>query len=303
MLIRLAGVVAVVVPALAAPAAPSFVEIDIGFSAVAAREVNWGDYDNDGDLDVALEGLDAGTRVTRIYRNTSGAFAHETNAVFFGYNEGPIVFGDYDNDGDLDLAFGGWGGTGTGSRMHRNDGGGIFPYLDNGLRGMKGADGAWADVDNDGDLDLILVGESYDLPQGDYAQIYRNDGNDVFTLVADLPGVYLGEVAVGDYDRDGDVDLALTGRTVGSRIYRNDGGIFTDLQAGLPALMNSSVAWADIDNDGDLDLALCGSSNGSTATHFAIYENVAGAFTALPLSLPAVHSGELDWADYDNDGD
>jgi len=283
-------------------AGPTFTEVNVGLSGLTVSKVNWGDYDNDGDLDLAFLGWESGGRFTRLYRNSGGTFSHETSAVFEPYNEGPIIFGDYDNDGDLDLAMGGWGGGGTGNRMYRNDGGGTFVWLNNGLRGMKGADGAWGDMDNDGDLDLVLVGESYDLPQGDYAQVYRNDGNGVFALAADLTGLYEGKVALGDYDRDGDLDIALSGRTVGSRIYRNDGGSFTDIVAGLPPLMYSAVAWGDYDNDGDLDLALFG-GNGSVATHFDIYRNNGGTFTALGAGLPPVHFGELDWADYDNDGD
>ncbi|MBI4715826.1 MAG: VCBS repeat-containing protein, partial [Nitrospirae bacterium] len=264
--------------------------------------MRWGDYDNDGDLDLAIQGFTGGTRWVRLYKNNSGTFMEDPLPGLYAYNEGPMLFGDYDRDGDLDLAYTGWSGGGTGSRIYRNDGGGTFFWLGDTLRGMKGADGAWFDYDNDGDLDLILVGESYDPPSGDYSLIYRNDGNDVFTAAVSLPGVYLGQVAAGDFDNDGDVDLAITGRTVGAKIFRNTGGAFADIGAGLPSLINGAVAWGDFDNDGDLDLAICG-QKGDSSLYFEIYQNNAGTFVALNAGLPGIHTGELHWGDYDNDGD
>ena len=297
------SIIALSIPAAAhAQGSPSFTEMDVGFSGLGGSEVNWGDYDNDGDLDLAIEGLETGTRFTRLYRNDGGTFVHETGAGLFPYNEGPIIFGDYDQDGDLDLAFGGWSGSGTGSRIYRNEGSGSFVWLNEGLRGMKGADGAWGDYDNDGDLDLVLVGESYDPPQGDYSQIYRNDGNNQFNLAVSLTGLYLGEVSLGDYDQDGDLDIALTGRTVGARIYRNDGGTFTDIGAVLPALVNGSISWGDLDGDGDLDFALSGDDGGGNIL-LRLYRNNTGTFVDIVAGLPGVHTGELEWADYDNDGD
>jgi len=299
---------AALVAARPTQAPPTFTEVNVGLSSIIVSRLNFGDYDNDGNLDLGVQGWDPAAvgnpRFVKIYRNTGAAFAEETNAVLYPHNEGPIIFGDYDNDGRLDLEFGGWGGGGTGNRIYHNDGGGFFTWLNNGLRGMKGADGQWADFDNDGDLDLILVGESYDAPQGDYAQIYRNDGNGVFPLAVNLTGLYEGEVAVGDIDNDGDLDLIISGRTVGTAIYRNDGGMtFTNINAGLPPLMYSSVTWGDYDNDGDPDLALFG-GNGSVATHFEIYRNDGGGtFTPIGTGFPVLHVGELRWGDYDNDGD
>jgi hypothetical protein len=290
--------------AVGSPAAPAFVEVNVGLSGLRGHEVNWGDYDGDGDLDLAILGFDAGgNRFTRLYRNDAGTFVHDTNAVMLGLTEGPFVFGDYDRDGDLDIAFGGWSGGGTGNRIHRNDGAGGFTLLDAGLRGMKGADGAWFDYDNDGDLDLLLAGESYDPPQGDYAHIYRNAGGDQFPLGVSLPGMYLGAVSAGDYDRDGDYDVAITGRTVGTKVFRNDGGgTFVPLPAAFPAILNSVVAWGDYDNDGDLDLFVSG-GDGNPLEGDLYRNDGGGVFTDMNAGIPNVRLGDADWGDYDNDGD
>ena len=66
-----------------------------------------------------------------------------------------------------------------------------------------------------------------------------------------------GDVAWGDYDNDGDLDIILSGNTLSgsiSKIYRNDSDVFTDINAGL--VYSGSVAWGDYDNDGDLDVLL-----------------------------------------------
>jgi hypothetical protein len=102
------------------------------------------------------------------------------------------------------------------------------------------------DYDNDGDLDLVLLG--YAQFNG-IARVYRSSGgaNPTFSdISAGFPDVYYGSVAWGDYDNDGDLDIVLTGcvdisdsTTYVSRIYRNNGGAnptFTDIGAGLPAL-------------------------------------------------------------------
>ena len=79
-------------------------------------------------------------------------------------------------------------------------------------------------------------------------------------------GSYESSLAWGDYDNDGDLDLAVVGSSSSgpaSRIYRNEGGTFTDIGAGLTGVWLSSLAWGDYDNDGDLDLVLAGNDGGN----------------------------------------
>jgi uncharacterized membrane protein YeaQ/YmgE (transglycosylase-associated protein family) len=275
----------------------SFTDIAAGLPGTAACSLAWGDYDNDGDLDVAIAGAVSGTCVSRIYRNDAGAFT-DIAAGLTGVKVCSVAWGDYDNDGDLDLALAGrdHGGASV-SRIYRNDGG-AFTDIAAGLTDVDMCSLAWGDYDNDGDLDLALAGDS----GGDeVSQIYRNDGGAFTDIAAGLTGVQECSLAWGDYDNDGDLDLALAGSGSVSRIYRNDAGAFSDIAAGLPRVFDGSLAWGDYDNDADLDLALAGYSDSGPVSR--IYRNDAGAFSDVAAGLTGVTNCSLAWGDYDNDGD
>jgi hypothetical protein len=119
-----------------------------------------------------------------------------------------------------------------------------------------------------------------------------------------LPGLGYSAVAWGDYDRDGDLDVVLSGvegNTPLTIIARNDNGNFTDIGANLPALHYGSVEWGDYDADEDLDLLLTGmDALGNAFTN--IYQNANGTFTGSGISLPGVSDGQACWGDYNNDG-
>jgi hypothetical protein len=270
-----------------------YTDISAGLTPVNQSSVAWGDYDNDGDLDVLLTGMNnSGTMISIIYRNDAGIFT-DINAGLTGVYTGSVAWGDYDNDGDLDILLTGYSNSGNISKIYRNDAG-IFTDINAGLTGASNSSVAWGDYDNDGDLDILLTGNWN-------SSIYRND-NGVFTNInAGLQGVSSGSAVWGDYNNDGYLDILITGGDV-SKIYRNDAGSFTDIAAGLTTLYNSSGYWGDYDNDGDLDVLLIGHVNGSNDIS-KIYRNDAGVFTEISADLPGVSQGSVAWGDYDKDGD
>jgi hypothetical protein len=227
---------------------------------------------------------------------------------------GKTSWADYDNDGDLDLLASGYYYNGTSGEdrttLYRNTNG-AFADAGANLLGVFQATHAWADYDNDGDLDLALAGYSNSI--GPVLRIYRNTNGTFANSGITFPGISLGlqlaALAWGDYDSDGDLDMALSGGVDNttqfiSRIYRNDGGSFVDIQAGLLNVAGGSLDWGDYDNDGDLDLLLTGWDkliNGAPFTR--IYQNNVGTFTALQAGLPDIWLGAARWGDDDNDGD
>jgi hypothetical protein len=290
-----------------------FTDIAAPLTPISHGSAEWGDYDNDGDLDILLagdSGIEGERAVTRLYRNDAGAFSPVATSIpglMGDFADRGLAWGDCDNDGDLDILIMGRGFPGNPEQyhgaIHRNDGAGVFTEIATGLPALSSSAVAWGDFDVDGDLDLVLCGE---LSNGDVtSRIYRNDGTGQFTDIgAGLAGVHSGGVAWGDYDNDGDPDLALTGLAPGNtyvtRVYRNDAGLFTDLQAALPDLGGGSVDWGDYDADGDLDLLLTG-WNG-TERLSRVYRNDNGVFVDAEAGLPGTIYGSAGWGDFDGDG-
>jgi hypothetical protein len=269
--------------------------------AVTNAALAWGDYDRDGDLDLAIAGLDSTSATTRVLRNDDSSFV-DIGAPLAGAQGGDVAWGDYDNDGDLDLAV---AGTGTAplAKIYRNTTTGFVDAIT--LAGMGSSALAWGDYDGDGDLDLLILGQNGTSAM---TALYRNDaGGATMTAVATgIPGLQEGAAAWGDYDNDGDLDLAISGRvssTSGgsSSVYRNSGGSFVDVAAGLQGVYASAMGWGDYDNDGDLDLLVSGRTASAAST--SLYRNTSGTFAVVTTGLPQFGNGALAWGDHDGDGD
>ncbi|MFN8178843.1 MAG: FG-GAP-like repeat-containing protein [bacterium] len=228
----------------------------------------WGDYDNDGDLDLLLTGSSPGGLIARLYRNGGAAHPGFTDAgvPLEGVTSGSVAFGDFDDDGDLDILITGQAAGGPVAKVYRNDGAAAPTFTDLGasLTGVTSSSSACADYDDDGDLDILLAGWTGSEA---VAKLYRNDGGASPTFTdagVPLTGVFFSSVAWGDYDNDGNADILLTGWSGSAaiaKVYRNGGGVdpvFEDAGAALTGVLFSSAAWADYDGDGDLDILLTG---------------------------------------------
>ncbi len=301
-----------------------FDEIDAGLAGVNNSSVAWGDYDNDGDLDILLTGYSDLGSIARIYRNDGPELGfYDAEAGLTGVRDGAAVWGDYDNDGDLDILLIGQSSAGRVTQVYRNDPSSgserSFTDIEAGLPGFYWGSAAWGDYDNDGDLDILLTGYS-DLARRT-TKLYRNNGPanpglgwNFDEVNAGLKGTRWGEAIWGDYDNDGDLDILLTGYSGGGKdatlIYSNDGPAagwtFTDIDAGLLNVEASATAWGDYDNDGDLDILLTGFVLTDSIFVSRLYRNngsVSGwSFSPVEAGLPDVAYGAVAWGDYDNDG-
>ncbi|MEI6644873.1 MAG: FG-GAP-like repeat-containing protein [bacterium] len=297
----------------------TYTDSGISLPGVTQGMVAWGDYDHDGYLDFVMAGTmsDGSTRITRIYRNNGNGTFTDINAGLPGLASSSGAWGDYDNDGRLDLILSGISlNEGEITRIYHNDGNGVFSDSGVSLPGLQQGAVAWADYDNDGKLDFVLTGVNN---PNFVARIYHNNGDGTFSdSNAGLPGVRFSSAAWGDYDNDGYLDLVLNGTTnflsdgsgYISRIYHNNGnGAFSDINAGLTGSARGGCAWGDYDNDGRLDLAL----SGDTATHttgdpFLLYrnngDNTFGFIeTGLKANLIAsLYPDIAGWSDIDSDG-
>jgi len=289
---------------------------DVGYSRGGA----WGDYDNDGFIDLFIPQNDlAGTGSAPhllYHNNANGTFTRVANgpvaaveSVGFG-----AAWGDYDNDGHVDLVL---VNQNQPNNLFHNNGDGSFAAVPNAavvsdLATSRGV--TWVDYDNDGYVDLFRTA----LNQS--RRLYHNNHDGTFTRITQgalltAPGYFLG-VAWGDYNNDGRPDLflpqAFEGDPQPSRLYRNDGGgSFTGVAGALDAsLASHGAAWGDYDNDGDLDLFVSNGVQPATESrpNFLYRNNGDGTFTSL-TSLPANDpendggaSTACTWGDYDNDG-
>ena len=284
-----------------------FTNINAGLPGVFYGSVAWGDYDNDGYLDILLTGLDSNfAPTTQIWRNLGNGTFTNINAGLPGVFYSAAAWGDYDNDGRLDILLTGHDATNSVTQIWRNLGNGAFTNINAGLPGIYHSSVAWGDYDNDGNLDILLSG--YDPDIGFITQVWRNLGDGTFTnLNAGLTSVIQGGVAWGDYDNDGNLDILLTGLSTDgvtplTQVWRNLGnGAFTNIQAGLTGLYRSSIAWGDYDNDGNLDIVMAGYDGTNGVSQ--IWRNQGnGAFTNLHADLPGVYNCSVAWGDYNGDG-
>lgn len=270
----------------------------------------FGDIDGDARVDLVIGGIDyvglsgSGRAPLRVFRNAGNAFAETTvgTQLVSDRNVWSAAFGDYDRDGDLDLALGQWTKSAGGSgQLWRNDGTGVFTdvAVASGIattaRGVHPDPAAppacagsatiparnagtllqqdfsftpnFADIDADGWPDLLLAADFCT------SRVFRNEGDGSFSDITDasiLDENGMG-AAVGDYDNDGDLDWFVTSirdddgdvgagawGVTGNKLYRNDGaGAFTDVAA-TAGVAGGDWGWgacfADFNNDGRLDL-------------------------------------------------
>ncbi len=202
------------------------------FTSVAHPFVNlnyattkWVDYDNDGDLDLALAGELGAVPATRIYTNVDGEF-EESGIVLQDVMSGDMAWGDYDNDGDKDLAIVGFDEYLTGKTMvYRNDGDGAFKNLSVNILGVSKSTADWGDMDNDGDLDLLVSGSCDDCGVL-MTSIFENDNGSFSDIFPGFQNTERGDARFADYDNDGDVDVLVFGQNLGgdylSLVYQND---------------------------------------------------------------------------------
>ena len=250
----------------------------INIEKVWRSSIALGDIDNDGDLDLVLTGQTASDMVSKIYTNNGTSFVESVKwqENLIGIDSSSVAFGDTDNDGDLDLILSGRDSTyNKQTKIYTNNGTSFVENTtwQNNLIELKDSSVAFGDTDNDGDLDLSIIGCC------DIHRTYNNSGTEFVEVqkeITHFAGVFAGSTSFGDYNNDGYLDIITTGREEYTSIYSNYGnGTFTDYwnrpEQQIMNMEYSYAVWGDIDNDYDLDLLLTGWGGGGGGQYQAIF--------------------------------
>jgi dipeptidyl aminopeptidase/acylaminoacyl peptidase len=233
---------------------------DLGDAQISATEVNVLDLDGDGHLDVHVQYYDPQGLPDRVYLNDGRAtFASSGLAL----EEETIAWGDLDGDGDVDYFGKRWG---QGYVVQLNDGrGGFVPgwRLEDAQANVGGV--ALADFDQDGDLDAMVSNGHRSMGRS-ATRLFWNDGSGQFSDSGQRLNETLGaELAAGDLDGDGDLDVFVANMDLPDEVWVNGGGSqggapgsFADSGLRLgevpPKGYSSKASLGDLDGDGDLDV-------------------------------------------------
>lgn len=272
--------------------------------------ISFQDFDQDGWDDITIASQEG--QQTIFLRNNRGVFEKIDLGINDSYDTKQVLWVDYDNDGDRDFFATSLNGL---NKLYENNGSLIFKDVTNGsglpLENLDTFGAAFGDIDNDGDLDLILLQRDIDT-KNQHNRLFRNDDG-FFVDISSVAGIRLENdlsfcASFLDYDNDGWQDLYVANDkyTKANTLYHNNrDGTFSDVSeasgTGI-AIDAMSTTIGDFNLDGFADIYV----TNTTAGNYHLKNNGNGTFTnvaeEIGTSFKSIAWG-ASFLDADNDAD
>ncbi len=244
------------------------------------------DFENNGRLDVITSSYDMCESLHYFHNNGDGTFTERTVQAGLADQKGALdlIEGDYNNDGCMDILVlrGGWQFPMRKSLLRNNCNGTFTDVTDQSGLGKTVSQtqtAVWADINNDGYLDLFIGNEN------EPAQLFLNQGDGTFEDISHAAGIdktaYTKGVTAADYDNDGYVDFYVSNQAGDNFLYHNNhNNTFTEVAAlaGVQGPFFSFATWFfDYDNDGWPDLFV--------TDYFSSIDQVIRSYLGLPTQV------------------
>lgn len=238
------------------------------------------DYDNDGWTDIFMSGnagsnweVTDNSRVVALYKNNHGTFEVQTKPVdgtsnFRGMNGGGIHCGDVNNDGYADMIVSGYvdGDVQSATDLYINKGDGTFKYFEASkdlFTGHTQGETFFADINNDGWQDIVEIGRDVNNGWAGFANLFVNNKDESFTKIETASGLIGGsaDVAVGDINNDGWIDIAASGWGPNMTFFYNKGDntfLAAPIDPDQARARAGCINFVDFTKDGNLDFTVFG---------------------------------------------
>jgi hypothetical protein len=212
------------------------------FTPYINARIEYIDLEGDGDLDLLSFGENEnGEAQMSIYENDGqGNFTLFIDSNVNPLNAEKISVGDIDNDGDEDFLISGLSDNSEpNTLLYLNDGSGQFSTLINSpFPNIFAGSSAFSDLDNDGDLDLLLIGAEAGGIPNIHSIVFENLGNNDFLASDSLGGEYIAANAIADLNGDGKKDILIQGFVDDTNVYWNN----TDISTGLREFLDVNIS-------------------------------------------------------------
>lgn len=237
--------------------------------SISAADVN-----GDGHPDVLLTGQDEErNKHTKLYLGDGTGSFIDADAGLQGVAFGSSSIADVNGDGHPDLLISGNSDNGRITKLYLGTGNGTFSEANASLKGVYDSSTSIADVNGDGNLDLLITGADATLDPT--TTLYLGNGDGTFPEAnADLTDVSDGSTSIADVNEDGRADLLVTGNRTATLYLGGPNGAFQKADAGLTGVRYSATSITDVDTDGDLDLLIAGNDGLHSPTRLYVNRTV-----------------------------